>query len=165
MMYKIGHSVDTHKLVKDRKLILGGVEIKHNKGLAGHSDADVLTHAITEAIIGALGIGDLGTHFPDNDNKYKGINSLELLEIIYNKMNDTGFKIGNIDATILAEKPKLKLHTNSMKSNIARILRCRETDVNIKATTGEGIGYIGREEGITAHCVVIIAKKMNAVNL
>ncbi len=155
-MIKIGHSYDTHRLVENKDLILGGVKIKHHSGLDGHSDADVLVHAITEAIIGALGLGDLGTFFPDNDPKYKGIDSLILLKEINDVMIDKGFKINNLDCIIFAQQPKLLPHRKSMKSNIANVLGINEDLVNIKSTTGEKVGIIGREEAISAECVVLI---------
>ncbi len=164
-MYRIGHSIDVHQLVEGRELILGGVKIPHTKGLLGHSDADVLTHAITEAIIGALGLGDLGTHFPDTDLKFKGVKSLNLLEHTIMLMKEKGYEIGNIDATIQAEKPKINPHVNSMKTNISKIVECSLEDINIKATRGEKLGYIGREEGICANAVVLLKKKPIAVKI
>ncbi len=164
-MYRIGHSIDVHQLVEGRELILGGVKIQHTKGLLGHSDADVLTHAITEAIIGALGLGDLGTHFPDTDLKFKGVKSLNLLEHTIMLMKEKGYEIGNIDATIQAEKPKINPHVNSMKTNISKIVECSLEDINIKATRGEKLGYIGREEGICANAVVLLKKKPIAVKI
>lgn len=158
-MYRIGQSIDIHQLVPERKLILGGVEIEHTKGLLGHSDADVLTHAVIESIIGALGLGDIGTHFSDTDAKYEGISSLVLLEKTYQMMNERGYTIHNLDAIILVEKPKMAPHIDSMKENISQVLRCSKDDVNIKATRGEKLGYIGREEGIQAQCVVLLKKK------
>lgn len=153
---RIGQAVDIHQLVEGRDLILGGVKIEHTKGLLGHSDADVLTHAITESILGALALGDLGKHFPDTDPKYKGVNSLFLLENVYNMMSEKGYRIGNIDATILAERPKMAPHILSMRENIARTLHCGIDRVSIKATRGEKLGFVGHEEGIVSMCVCLL---------
>ncbi|MBQ0065089.1 MAG: 2-C-methyl-D-erythritol 2,4-cyclodiphosphate synthase [Firmicutes bacterium] len=153
---RIGQAVDIHQLVEGRDLILGGVKIEHTKGLLGHSDADVLTHAITESILGALALGDLGKHFPDTDPKYKGVNSLFLLENVYNMMSEKGYRIGNIDATILAERPKMAPHILSMRENIARTLHCDIDRVSIKATRGEKLGFVGHEEGIVSMCVCLL---------
>lgn len=158
-MYRIGQSIDIHQLVEGRKLILGGVEIPHNKGLLGHSDADVLTHAIIESIIGALGLGDIGKHFSDTDAKYKGISSLYLLEETKKMMDEKEYEINNIDTIILIEKPKMSPHIDQMRKNISRILCCDKEDVNIKATRGETLGYVGREEGVQAQSVVILKKR------
>lgn len=158
-MFRIGQSTDIHQLVENRDLYLGGVKIEHNKGLLGHSDADVLLHAICEAIIGALGLGDLGKHFPDTDEKYKGICSTKLLEHVNNLMNREGYKIGNLDSTILTEKPKMAPHIMKMRQNVACILNTDISQVNIKATRGEKLGFIGKEEGIVAQAVVLLTKK------
>jgi 2-C-methyl-D-erythritol 2,4-cyclodiphosphate synthase len=158
-MYRIGQSVDIHSLVTGRKLIIGGVEIAHEKGLLGHSDADVLTHAIIESIIGALGLGDIGKHFSDMDPKYQGISSLLLLQETKAMMEEKGYVIGNIDAIILIEKPKMAPYIDTMKENIAHVLACAKEDVNIKATRGEKLGYIGREEGAQAMSVVMLKKR------
>ena len=158
-MYRIGQSIDIHQLVPDRKLILGGVEIEYEKGLLGHSDADVLTHAIIESIIGALGLGDIGTHFSDQDLQYKGISSLVLLEKTYVMMEEHGYTINNLDAIIMAEKPKMAPYIIEMKKNISQILHCQITDINIKATRGEKLGYIGRGEGMQAQCIVMLKKR------
>lgn len=158
-MYRIGQSIDIHQLVTGRKLILGGVEIEHELGLLGHSDADVLCHAIIESIIGALGLGDIGKHFSDTDNRYKGISSLVLLEKCYQMMNERGYEISNLDAIILIERPKMAPHIQKMKENISNILKCDVADVNIKATRGEKLGYVGREEGVVSQCVVMLKKK------
>ncbi len=163
-MYRVGQSIDTHKLIKGRKLILGGIEIEHTKGLLGHSDADVLTHAITESIIGALGMGDLGKHFPDTDDRFKGISSLELLRQVACMMNEKKFEINNLDATIQIEKPKLRKYIEKMENKIAEILSCDPSLINIKATTNEKLGYIGREEGVTATATVLL-KKITDKNL
>ena len=148
---RIGQAVDIHQLVEGRKLILGGVEIEHSKGLLGHSDADVLTHAIGES--------DLGKHFPDTDPKYKGANSLVLLGHIYDMMDEMGYQIGNIDATILAERPKMAPQIISMRTNISNVLHCDIEDVSIKATRGEKLGFVGNEEGIVSLSVCILEKK------
>ena len=158
-MYRIGQSIDIHQLVPDRKLILGGVEMEYEKGLLGHSDADVLTHAIIESIIGALGLGDIGTHFSDQDAQYKGISSLVLLEKTYEMMEKCGYTINNLDAIIMAEKPKMAPHIIEMKKNISRVLQCSMEDINIKATRGEKLGYIGRGEGMQAQCIVMLKKR------
>ena len=155
---RIGHGYDVHKLVENRRLILGGVDIPHTLGLLGHSDADVLLHAIMDAIIGALAEGDIGKHFPDNDEKYKGISSLKLLGYVYELMTNKGYKIGNIDATIVAQKPKLLPHIQKMRENVASVLSCDILDVNIKATTEEKLGFTGRCEGISSHAVVLLEK-------
>ena len=158
-MYRIGQSIDIHQLVAGRKLILGGVEIEHERGLLGHSDADVLCHAVIESIIGALGLGDIGKHFSDTDAQYKGISSLVLLEKTYEMMDDRGYEISNLDAIILIEKQKMAPHIQKMKENISRILKCDIADVNIKATRGEKLGFVGHEEGAVSQCVVMLKKK------
>lgn len=158
-MYRIGQSIDIHQLVAGQKLILGGVEIEHERGLLGHSDADVLCHAVIESIIGALGLGDIGKHFSDTDAQYKGISSLVLLEKTYEMMDDCGYEISNLDAIILIEKPKMAPHIQKMKENISRILKCDIADVNIKATRGEKLGFVGHEEGAVSQCVVMLKKK------
>lgn len=158
-MIRIGQSIDIHQLVEGRKLILGGVEIPHEKGLKGHSDADVLLHAITESIIGALALGDIGKHFPDTDPKYKGISSIILLEHTYELMKNEGYKIGNIDSIILAEQPKMAPHIEAMRNNIAKVLHTDIKNINVKATRGEKMGYVGREEGIMSQAVCILMKE------
>ena len=158
-MYRIGQSIDIHQLVAGQKLILGGVEIEHERGLLGHSDADVLCHAVIESIIGALGLGDIGKHFSDTDAQYKGISSLVLLEKTYEMMDDRGYEISNLDAIILIEKPKMAPHIQKLKENISRILKCDIADVNIKATRGEKLGLVGHEEGAVSQCVVMLKKK------
>ena len=155
---KIGHGYDVHKLVCDRDLILGGVKIEHTHGLLGHSDADVLVHAIMDALIGALGLGDIGKHFPDTDEKYKGISSILLLEHTKSLLDENGYLIGNVDATVIAQKPKLLPHIQSMRENIAKALGTSVESINIKATTEEGLGFTGTLEGISAHAVAIITK-------
>ncbi len=155
---RIGQAVDIHPLVEDRALILGGVKIDFEKGLAGHSDADVLTHAVTEALIGALGLGDLGTHFPDTDPKYEGISSLLLLAEAGQMVRQHGFRVENIDATILAERPKLAPYIPKMRENIAAVLEIGVEQVNIKATRGEKLGFVGREEGMVSMAVCLLEK-------
>ncbi len=158
-MIKIGQSIDIHQLVEGRKLILGGVEIEHHLGLLGHSDADVLLHAVIEAIIGALGLGDIGKHFPDTDDKYKGISSLKLLAHTYELMENEGYEIGNIDSIILAERPKMAPHIQAMRENIAIQLHTDIKNINVKATRGEKLGFVGHEEGIVSQAVVLLKKK------
>ena len=157
--FRIGHGYDVHKLVMDRKLILGGVEVPHTQGLLGHSDADVLVHAVMDAIIGALALGDIGKHFPDTDPKYKGISSMKLLGEVKKLMDSEGAVVVNIDATVIAQKPKLAPYIEMMKNNVADCLAVSPSAVNLKATTEERLGFTGREEGIAAHAVVLIEKK------
>ena len=154
--FRIGHGYDVHKLVESRDLILGGVKIPHSLGLYGHSDADVLVHAIMDAIIGALALGDIGKHFPDTSDKYKGISSILLLEKVKELMDGAGAEIGNIDATLIIQKPKIAPFFDDMRKNIAQVLKCDVSDVNVKATTEERLGFTGREEGVSAHAVVIL---------
>lgn len=156
---RIGQSVDIHQLVEGRDLILGGVKIEHTKGLLGHSDADVLVHAIMESLIGAMGLGDLGKHFPDTDPKYKGISSILLLEETYKMMEKHGYEVGNIDAIILAERPKMAPHIPLMRENIARALHTDISRINIKATRGEKLGFVGHEEGMVSMAVCLIEEK------
>lgn len=158
-MIRIGQSIDIHQLVEDRKLILGGVEIPYEKGLKGHSDADVLLHAIIESIIGALGLGDIGRHFPDTDPQYKGISSMILLEKTYDLMNKEGYQIGNIDSIILAEAPKMAPHILQMRENIAGVLHTDIKNINVKATRGEKMGFVGRKEGILSQAVCLLVRK------
>ena len=157
-MFRIGQSSDIHILVKDRDLILGGVKIEHELGLLGHSDADCLLHAIAESIIGAMGLGDLGTFFPDNDPKYKGMSSLTILKEVNNIMKLNGYKICNIDSIIMIQRPKMAPHIMEMKKNISDCLGIDINQVNVKATTGEKIGFIGREEGVNAQAVCLLEK-------
>jgi 2-C-methyl-D-erythritol 2,4-cyclodiphosphate synthase len=158
-MYRIGQSTDIHQLVKDRKLIIGGVEIPYHLGLKGHSDADVLLHAIAEAILGALGLNDLGCLFPDSDKKYKDISSMILLEQVYNIMDQKGYKINNVDSLVIIEKPRLREYISQMQENIAKVLHTDISNINVKATCSEGIGFIGRQEGAVAQAVVMLIKK------
>ncbi len=155
-MYRIGNGYDVHRLVEGRKLILGGVEIEHTLGLDGHSDADALLHAICDALLGACGAGDLGHHFPDTSAEYKDISSLVLLEKVSATLKERGFKIGNIDATIVAQKPRLAPHITQMRQNIASTLQVPIHQINVKATTTEKLGFAGREEGIAAYAVALI---------
>jgi 2-C-methyl-D-erythritol 2,4-cyclodiphosphate synthase len=157
-MTKIGFGYDAHRLVKGRDLILGGVKIPYQKGLLGHSDADVLSHAIGEAILGALSLGDLGKHFPDTDEKYKGIPSLKILSIINDMTTKENAKIIHIDSTIVAQEPKLSPYIKKMRENIAEILKINIDQVSVKATTTEGMGFTGRKEGISAYAVVLLEK-------
>ncbi len=153
---RIGQSIDIHQLVEGRKLILGGVEIPFEKGLKGHSDADVLLHAIIESIIGALGEGDIGKHFPDTDPKYEGISSMILLEHTYELMRSHHYHIGNVDAIIMCERPKMAPHIMQMRENIAKALHCEVSQINIKATRGEKMGFVGREEGMVSQAVCLL---------
>lgn len=156
---RIGHGYDVHRLVEGRKLIMGGVDIPWEKGLLGHSDADVLLHAIADGILGAIGEGDIGRHFPDNDPAYKGADSLKLLAHVMSLAGDRGFRLGNLDATIIAQLPKMAPHIQAMRENIAVVLNAYVTQVNVKATTEEGLGFSGAGEGIAAHAVVVMLKK------
>lgn len=158
-MIRIGQSTDIHQLVKGRKLILGGVEIEHEMGLLGHSDADALLHAIAESILGALALGDLGKHFPDTDERYKDMNSLWMPRQVYKIMEEKGYAIGNLDAMIMIERPKMAPHIPAMRKHVAEALCCDMEQVSIKATRGEKLGFVGREEGVQAQCVVLLHKK------
>lgn len=158
-MFRIGQSTDIHQLKENRRLIIGGVEIPHDKGLLGHSDADVLTHAIAESILGALALGDLGKHFPDTDPAYKDMDSIWMLTKVQEMMDEKGYKINNLDALIMIEKPKMAPHIQKMRENIAKALNCRIDEVSIKATRGEKMGFIGREEGVMAQCITLLIKK------
>ena len=155
-MYRIGHAKDTHRLVEKRKLILGGVEIPFHLGLLGHSDADVVLHVVSECIIGALGLGDLGTFFPDNDPQYKNMNSSYFVIEAVKIMKEKGYSVNNIDITVYLEKPVLVQYKPLMKKNISNLLQVPLDAVNVKATRGEGLGYIGRGEGISAEAVILI---------
>lgn len=156
MNIKIGHGYDVHRLVKERSLILGGVKIDYDYGLDGHSDADVLCHAISDALLGAAGKKDIGQYFPDHDETYCGISSLLLLEKVKAIIEEDEYRIGNIDATIIAQAPKLAPHIDKMRENIANALKIDKENVNIKATTEEKLGFTGRMEGISAHAVCLI---------
>ncbi|MCF6179767.1 MAG: 2-C-methyl-D-erythritol 2,4-cyclodiphosphate synthase [Geopsychrobacter sp.] len=155
---RIGHGFDVHKLVAGRKLILGGVHIPHNTGLLGHSDADVLLHAICDALLGALGAGDIGKHFPDTDPAFKGIDSRKLLRHVVALVHERGYVLGNLDATLLCQQPKLAPHIAQMCLNIAEDCQVVPDRVNIKATTTETLGFEGRQEGISAHAVVLVVQ-------
>ena len=156
---RVGIGYDVHKLVEDRKLILGGVEIPYEKGLLGHSDADVLLHAIMDALLGAAAMGDIGRHFPDNDNSFKDIDSMVLLKNVYELLLKEDYIISNIDATVVCQKPKLAPYIDEMKKNIANVLSLDVNQVNIKATTTETLGFEGRKEGISSHAVCLIYKR------
>ena len=158
-MYRIGNGYDVHCLIKGRKLILGGVDIPHGLGLDGHSDADVLCHALCDSLLGAAGAGDLGKHFPDTEKKWKGISSLILLEKSGELVAKRGFQISNIDTTIVAQQPKIGPHIESMTTNISETLKIDPTQINIKATTTERLGFAGREEGIAAYAVALLQTK------
>ena len=155
---RVGLGYDVHKLVEGRKLIIGGVDIPHEKGLLGHSDADVLIHAVMDSILGALALGDIGKHFPDTDEKYKGADSMKLLEFVYNLINEKGYNIGNIDCTIIAQSPKMAPHIQNMRENIAKTLNTSIENINVKATTEEGLGFTGAKEGIAAQSICLLVK-------
>jgi len=156
MSFRIGHGVDIHRLVPGRKLILSGVEIPWDKGLLGHSDADVVCHALSNALLGAIGEGDIGKHFPDSDPGYTDASSLELLRVVMGLVKVRGFRVGNADLTILAERPKLAPYREEMQKRLAEVLEVEPAAVNLKATTTEKLGFIGREEGIMAEAVVLL---------
>jgi 2-C-methyl-D-erythritol 2,4-cyclodiphosphate synthase len=158
-MLRIGFGYDAHRLTKGRELILGGVKISHDKGLLGHSDADVLSHAIGEAILGALSSGDLGKHFPDTDQRYKNISSLKILSMIRELTKKENANIINVDSTIVAEEPKLSEHIQKMRENISNALKIDVGQVSVKATTTEGMGFTGMKEGMAAYAVVLVEKK------
>lgn len=157
-MFRIGTGYDVHRLVEGRKCIIGGIEIPFEKGLLGHSDADVLLHAIMDAMLGALALGDIGRHFPDTDGAYKDIDSKELLRKVYALIKAEGYEIGNIDSIVICERPKLKNHIDTMRQTIAAILDTDIRNVSVKATTTEKLGFEGREEGIAAQAVVMLKK-------
>lgn len=158
MNLRIGHGYDAHRLVENRPLILGGVKIQYDRGLLGHSDADVLTHAVMDSILGALALEDIGAHFPDSDPQYKNANSIVLLEKVYGLMEAAGYQLGNLDATLIAQEPKLKPYLIQMKENLAGACHTRPENVSIKATTEEKMGFTGSGEGIAAHCVCLLIK-------
>ena len=153
---RIGHGYDVHRLVEGRKLILGGVEISYTKGLLGHSDADVILHAISDALLGAVALGDIGKHFPDSDEKYKGADSLVLLKEVMSLLKNKGYKVVNVDATVLAERPKLAPYIDKMRQNIADALSVEVDCISVKATTEEGLGFTGAGEGIAAHALCLV---------
>ena len=156
---RIGQSTDIHRLAKERKLILGGVEIPSDLGLVGHSDADALCHAVAEAILGALALGDLGKWFPDTDPKWEGADSIKILAQVGVMMRDRGYNIGNVDSLIMIEKPKMAPHIMTMRENIARALACDLDNISVKATRGEGLGFVGKSEGVQAQAVVLLVKE------
>ena len=159
MEMRVGTGYDVHRLTEGRKLILGGVDIPYEKGLAGHSDADVMVHALMDALLGAAGLGDIGRHFPDTDPKYEGISSLKLLEIVNQRLHEAGYELGNADVTIIAQKPKLAGYINQMEENLAEVLQADRKQINVKATTTEKLGFTGRGEGIAAEAVCIIKSR------
>ena len=153
---RIGHGYDVHKLVEGRDLILGGVKIEHTLGLLGHSDADVLLHAVSDALLGAAGLGDIGKHFPDTDPQYKGADSLKLLEIVAQRVKEVGYRVSNIDVTMIAQRPKLRPHIEQMEANIAAAVGVDVSRINVKATTEEKLGFTGTEEGMACHAVCLL---------
>ena len=158
---RIGMGYDVHKLVEDRKLILGGVDIPYEKGLLGHSDADVVVHAIMDALLGAAALGDIGKHFPDTDDRYKGISSIKLLHHVGELLRENNFKIGNIDATIICQKPKLAPFRDEMVKNVAKALNIEESRVCIKATTEDGLGFTGEGLGISSQAIALLEEGLN----
>ena len=156
---RIGHGYDVHKLVEGRKLIMGGVEIPYEKGLLGHSDADVLLHAISDALLGAAALGDIGKLFPDTDMQYKGADSRVLMAEVVRRIKESGYRVVNVDATIIAQRPKMRNYIDTMRQNIADTLGCDINDINVKATTEEGMGFTGEGMGISAHAVCLIEKE------
>jgi len=159
MQIRIGHGYDVHRLVENRKLILGGVEIPFEKGLLGHSDADVLLHAVSDALLGALALGDIGKHFPDTDPKYAGADSLMLLRYVVELVQEQGYTLGNIDATVLCQEPKLAPYIPKMRKNIANACGVTITQISVKATTEEKLGFTGEGFGIAAHCICLLEKQ------
>ena len=157
-MFRTGHGYDGHKLVENRNLILGGVNIPHEKGLLGHSDADVLLHAVMDALLGAAALGDIGKHFPDTDERYKGADSMKLLSEVSALIKNQGYRIENIDSTVIAQAPKLAPYIETMRKNIAKAAGCSPDAVNVKATTEEHLGFTGEKLGISAHAVCLISK-------
>lgn len=153
---RIGQGIDIHKFVGGRKLILGGVEIPHEKGLEGHSDADVLVHAIIDAVLGAIGQDDIGAHFPDTDERWRGANSLQMLERVISKIKGEGWRVSNIDSTVLIEKPRLRPFISAIRQSLSRVLEISEDACSVKAGTAEKLGFVGREEGVFAQCVVLL---------
>lgn len=158
MNMRIGHGYDVHRLVEGRKCIIGGVDIPHETGLDGHSDADVLVHAVMDALLGALALGDIGKHFPDTDPRYKGADSMALLRHVAALIEKEGYRLGNLDATVLAQAPKLAPHIMQMRENIAGALGCEVSRVSVKATTEEKLGFTGAKQGIAAHCVCLLER-------
>ena len=158
-MFRIGNGYDVHRLTENRKLILGGVDIPYEKGLLGHSDADVLVHAVADAILGAAALGDIGLHYPDTNNDFKGMDSLVMLEEIVDMINEKGFSICNLDATIIAQRPKMRPYIDQMRENIAKVCKIDINCVNVKATTEEGLGFTGSGEGIASNCICLLETK------
>lgn len=158
---RVGLGYDVHKLVEGRKLIIGGVNVPHETGLLGHSDADVLVHAVMDSILGALALGDIGKHFPDTDERYKGADSIKLLEFVYNLIREKRYVIGNIDCTIIAQSPKMAPHIPDMRANIARALNTNIENINVKATTEEGLGFTGTKQGISSQSICLLVKVDN----
>ena len=156
--YRIGHGYDVHKLETGEKFVIGGIEIDHDKGAVGHSDADIIIHVICDSILGALSEGDIGKHFPDTNEKYKGIDSKELLLEVLETLHKKGFEINNIDVTVLLQRPKLRNHIDEMIETLSAVMKIDKKKLSIKATTTEGLGFVGREEGVAAHCVTLINK-------
>lgn len=154
--FRIGHGYDVHKLEEGKKFIIGGIEIDHDKGAVGHSDADVVIHVICDALLGALSLGDIGKHFPDTDNIYKGIDSKILLKKVMKLVKEEKCQISNVDITILLQKPKLRNFIDSMRDTLSNIMEINKSQISVKATTTEGLGFVGREEGVAAHCVCIL---------
>ena len=157
-MFRIGHGYDVHRLVEGRRLILGGVDIPYEKGLLGHSDADVLTHAVCDALLGAAALGDIGKHFPDTDEKYKGADSILLLRHCVRLIGDAGFRVGNIDVTLIAQAPKISPYIEEIRKNLAAVLETDLSNVSVKATTEEGLGFTGEKLGISCHCVALLER-------
>lgn len=162
-MFRIGHGYDVHRLVEGRKLWICGVEVEHPLGLLGHSDADVALHALCDAILGALALGDIGMHFPDTDPRYKGIDSRKLLAEVCRMMTDAGYRLGNCDITICAQRPKLRPYIDRMREEVARITDSDKSQVSVKATTEEGLGFTGTEQGISATAVVLLYRNDSAM--
>ena len=156
--YRIGHGYDVHRLETGEKFVIGGIEIDHEKGAVGHSDADIVIHVICDSILGALGDGDIGKHFPDTEKKYKGIDSKELLAEVMKTLEEKDFEINNVDVTVLLERPKLRDHVDGMIEILSDVMKIRKDKLSIKATTTEGLGFVGRQEGVAAHCVTLIKK-------
>ena len=157
--YRIGHGYDVHRLEAGEKFIIGGIDLDHNKGAVGHSDADIVIHVICDSILGAVSDGDIGKHFPDTDEKYKGIDSKKLLVEVMKILDEKNYEINNIDVTILLEKPKLRSYIEKMVAALCDVMKIDKKKLSIKATTTEGLGFIGRQEGVAAHCVTLIKKK------
>ena len=157
--YRIGHGYDVHRLETGEKFIIGGIDLDHNKGAVGHSDADIVIHVICDSILGAVSDGDIGKHFPDTDEKYKGIDSKKLLVEVMKILDEKNYEINNIDVTILLEKPKLRSYIEKMVAALCDVMKIDKKKLSIKATTTEGLGFIGRQEGVAAHCVTLIKKK------